>query len=226
MSDYAAAVSVYRKSVAAAAKKVQTADQDGSERARRKHRKTVEEAIAHFLASLDNTSNDSLKKIADGLKETFHVVDKPAPDGSLAAFLTDGHCYPREERIAMETKAKLKAFQARKEMLEMALTAPEVARMLGTSRQTPHDRAKNNTLLAVSEGNMLRFPLWQFDPDGPNGVLAGLPAVLKALEMPPYSKAVWMTRPHRDLDGKTPLDVLREGRVGRIVELARAAGAK
>lgn len=226
MSDYAAAVTVYRKSVAAAAKKVQTEEQDGSERARRKHRRTVEEAIAHFLASLDNTSNESLKKIADGLKEAFHVADKPAPEGSLTAFLTDGHCYSREERIAMETKAKLKAFQARKDLLEMSLTAPEVARMLGTSRQTPHDRAKNNTLLAVSEGNLLRFPLWQFDPDGPNGVIEGLPAVLKALELPAYSKAVWMMRPHRDLDGKTPLDVLREGRAGRVAELARAAGAK
>ncbi len=227
MSDYAEAVTVYRKSVAAAAKKVHNEESQpaSSEKLRRKYRRTVEDAIAHFLAHLDTTPNESLKKIAQTLKDAYHFEEPTAAEAPLAGFLTEGRTYTREERIAMETSAKLKAFRARQGLLSESLTAPEVAKMLGTSRQTPHDRAKNGTLLAINEGNLLRFPLWQFDPDGPNGVIAGLPQVLRALKMSAYSKAVWLTRPHLALNGDCPLDWLRQGKVQRVLDAAHGAGA-
>ncbi len=228
MSDYAEAVSVYRKSVAAAAKKVHTEELQPatSERIRRKYRRTVEDAIAHFLAHLDAAPNESLKKIAQTLKDAYHFEEPTAAEAPLAAFLTEGRTYTREERIALETSAKLKAFRARQELLSESLTAPEVAKMLGTSRQTPHDRAKNGTLLAITEGNMLRFPLWQFDADGSSGIIAGLPKVLRALNMSAYSKAVWLTRQHVALNGATPLDWLRQGKVQRVLDIANGAGAR
>ena len=149
MSDYAEAVTVYRKSVAAAAKKVQSEEQQpaSSERIRRKYRRTVEDAIAHFLAHLDTTPNESLKKIAQTLKDAYSFEEPTAAEAPLAGFLTEGRTYSPEERVAMETSAKLKAFRARQELLSQSLTAPEVAKMLGTSRQTPHDRAKKRYTL-------------------------------------------------------------------------------
>jgi hypothetical protein len=57
------------------------------------------------------------------------------------------------------------------------------------SRQTVHDRLKVGTLLGVLDQGKWRFPLWQFDVDGPNGVIDGLAQVLQALQVTNLAKA-------------------------------------
>jgi hypothetical protein len=96
---------------------------------------------------------------------------------------------------------------------------------LGTSRQTPHDRVSSQTLLAIKENGKLCFPSWQFDPAGPDGVLDGFPAVLKALEMSDYAKLNWLTRTNPLLDGQTPVQALKAGQKDRVLATATAAGA-
>ncbi|HET9014241.1 MAG TPA: helix-turn-helix domain-containing protein, partial [Thermomicrobiaceae bacterium] len=112
----------------------------------------------------------------------------------------------------------------RRELLAGALTASQVARLLGTSRQTPHDRLRAGTLVAVLEDGAWRFPAWQFDPNGDNGVVHGLPDVIRALDVSPIAKISWITRPNPLLDGDTPLACLKAGQVARVVALARAVG--
>jgi hypothetical protein len=103
--------------------------------------------------------------------------------------------------------------------------ADQVADLLQTrSRQTPHDRAKAGTLLAIRENGRLRFPLCQFDPEGPDGVVPGLAAVLTALDFSPLAKAAWLERPHPALDGQTPIERLRTGDLAGPVAIARCAG--
>ena len=106
-----------------------------------------------------------------------------------------------------------------------SLSAPEVATLLGTSRQTPHDRARAGTLLGVLDRGALRFPRWQFDPQGEDGVVGGLPEVLDALRLSPFGKAYWLSRPNPYLGDRSPVEALKEGELQGVRNLAESVGA-
>lgn len=125
--------------------------------------------------------------------------------------------------VETEIAGALEAFATRERLLAGALTAPAVARLLGVSRQTPHDRVKGGALLAVFDRGAWRFPAWQFDADAPEGVLPGLPETLHALDgMPPLSKVSWFTSP-KSLLPDTPLEMLRRGHPEEMREVVLAA---
>jgi hypothetical protein len=147
----------------------------------------------------------------------------PAAD-ALAASIA-GRTYNRQDRIQLEMETLARHFQHRRQLLDSAISATQVARLLGTSRQTPHDRVSSQTLLAIKENGKLCFPSWQFDPAGPDGVLDGFPAVLKALEMSDYAKLNWLTRTNPLLDGQTPVQALKAGQKDHALAAATAAGA-
>lgn len=128
------------------------------------------------------------------------------------------------ERVEAEVDVLMRSFQRRRDLLDGALTTAQVAGLLGTSRQTPHDRVASGTLLAVMDRGALRFPAWQFDPDGADGVVAGLPQAIRALDVSALAKVSWLTRANAMLDGMTPLATLKAGRDDEVVELARSVG--
>ena len=165
---------------------------------------------------------------ADLLSRISAALERPVTMDEHAALvdvLTGGQRYSAEERAALESAVLTRSFARRRELLAGAKTASEVAALLGTSRQTPHDRLGSGTLIAAYDNGAWRFPVWQFDPEGPDGVVPGLPAVIRALDVPPMAKVSWLTRPSPYLDGVTPLDVLKRGEVERVVTLARAVEA-
>ena len=165
--------------------------------------------VAEALASLDNV----LARSSDN-----------ACGASRARDLAGGRVYSPEEHLALEIDAQLRAFRARQELLADSLTAPQVAELLGTSRQTPHDRTRSGSLLAVLDRGQLRFPRWQFDPSGPDGVVLGLPEVIRALDVAPLAKVSWLTRPNPYLEDRTPLVALKAGERDRALDAARAVG--
>ena len=92
-----------------------------------------------------------------------------------------------------------------------AIGSAEVNELLATgSRQTVHDRLKAGTLLGILDQGKWRFPLWQFDAEGPNGVIDGLAQVLQALQVSNLAKARWLQKPHPVFGGSTPVDLLRQ----------------
>ena len=188
-------------------------------------RKAIDSILETVRESLNLLSEREVKQFARYVHDAKAESADSASRAELVLALTEGKDYNAAERVALASVAQARGFARRKALLEGSLTAPEVARLLGTSRQTPHDRVKSKTLLAVPDGGALRFPLWQFDAAGPNGALAGLPDVLRALNVPPYSQAAWLTRPNAQLQERTPLEELKRGRVRRVTEAARAAGA-
>ena len=131
-------------------------------------------------------------------------ADAP-PKRGIEAFIRDRS---QSERDDLRKRAMFALFEERKRLLHDSLSTTEVAEMLGTSRQTPHDRVKSKTLLAIEDNGQLRFPLWQFDAAGPNGVVEGLPDVLRALAAGALAQARWLTTASPVFDGKTPLDAL------------------
>ena len=131
-----------------------------------------------------------------------------------------------EDRLKTMFKSMLDYFAVRRALLADALTAPQVARLLCVSRQTPLNRAQANTLLAVQENGVWRFPAWQFSPEGENDVIGGLPETLDALEpRDSFAKLVWLTRPSKTLDGRQPVELLRAGERDRVIAAAQAVSA-
>lgn len=130
-----------------------------------------------------------------------------------------------QDSARLEFEALQARFARRRDLLQHCIGTNEVARLLAVrNRQTPLDRLKARTLLAIREQGQWRFPLWQFDPDGPDGVIAGLPEVLAALPVADLIKAQWLQRPQPQLDGQTPLRALRAGQLDRVLAEARAVG--
>ncbi|MGC4192679.1 MAG: hypothetical protein QM589_16170 [Thermomicrobiales bacterium] len=157
--------------------------------------------------------------------------DNGRPDLDVArtqpaiALLLGDKAPPLDEQMSQEIVLIKRSFSYRRRLLDASLSNTEVADLLGISRQTPHDRVANGTLLAVKDYNgALRYPIWQFDPEGPGGVVDGLPTVLRALQLTPWEKAGWLSREQLVLDGERPIDVLRNGGRDTVLALARSVG--
>jgi hypothetical protein len=139
-----------------------------------------------------------------------------------------GEALPAAGDMAQVRRANLlRAFAERRRLLAGALSVADVAELLGVGRQTPHDRARAGTLLAVKENGRLVFPDWQFDPEGPDGVVAGLPDVLRAMSDRPISalgRVRWFLTPKPLMGGRSPLDALRAGDVAAAAGEAEAIG--
>ncbi len=179
------------------------------------------EALQHLL---EQSSPEDLEIVSSRIERALESPEVPKGRRELVADLTGGREYSRQEKSALEMATLARSFRRRKELLEGALTAPEVAELLGTTRQTPHDRVRSGTLLAVLDRGAWRFPAWQLDPEGPDGVVEGLPEVLQALHVSPLAKASWLVRPNQYLEGRTPLETLREGRTETVRSVAETVG--
>jgi hypothetical protein len=87
------------------------------------------------------------------------------------------------------------------------------------SKQAVH---KRRNLLALKTGSgRVVYPAFQFTS---NGVLAGLEQVLEAVPatlVSPWTLASWLMSPDPDLDQDTPVQVLRDGGVARVVAAAQ-----
>jgi hypothetical protein len=93
--------------------------------------------------------------------------------------------------------------------------------MQGISRQRVDRRVKERTLLTVpGPSNRRLYPTIQFNRDG--SVVDGLKAVLDALPTRnPWAVLNFLVHPDRRLNGRKPIDVLKQGDVENVVSAAR-----
>lgn len=175
---------------------------------------------------LNQFTPDDLKLLAESIHDALNIPVGPEASSAsgLIVALIGGRRYSPEERVALKLQALLRSFRYRQHLLAESLTASQVADLLGTTRQTPHDRVRSNTLLAVSDRGAWRFPIWQFDPNGPEGVIAGLPDVLRTLTITPLAKVSWFVQPNPSLENRTPLDTLKAGERERVMMAAQGVG--
>jgi hypothetical protein len=181
--------------------------------ASRRRDQSLNQAMRKFRVILERLPAEDVERLSIDLDEALRAGTAPTST-------------PVRKQIVRQTvAAQADEFRVRQRLLAEALTAPEVAAHLNVSRQTPHDRVRAGTLLAIMDRGMLRFPAWQFDPTGPDGVLDGLPEVIRALgDMPTLSKIGWMVSP-KALLPDAPVEMLRHGTPAARREVLRAAEA-
>lgn len=165
-----------------------------------------------------------IETMTKAINTVLDTSEYSVAESDLALKLT-GRQYSQEESVELEITSLIRYFERRKELLQKSLTASEVANLLGTTRQTPHDRFNKKSLLAVKDNGVWKFPLWQFDPAGADGVIAGLPEVLKALEGSEFTKLNWLTSPNPYLNNLTPVEALKQGQKAKVINEAKALGA-
>lgn len=180
--------------------------------------------IAVLREVRDASSPEEMEQIATTIERALRPLAGAAPRPALIQDLTGDTGEDLPTSLDREAANMARYFALRRGLLADALTAPQVARLLGSSRQTPHDRAKAGTLLAIPDRGTQRFPRWQFDPQGPHGTLPGLPRVLKTLNVAPLEKAAWFVRPSPMLGDRSPAEALKAGETEQVMMLARGVG--
>lgn len=177
--------------------------------------------IASIVGEFHALEIETMTKAIDTVLDTSNISDAE----SVLALKLTGRQYSKQEAARLEITSLLRYFEKRKQLLQGSLTAKEVANLLGTTRQTPHDRFNKKSLLAVKDNGVWKFPLWQFDPAGADGVIAGLPEVLKALEGSEFTKLNWLTSPNPYLNNLTPVEALKQGEKEKVIQEAKALEA-
>jgi excisionase family DNA binding protein len=190
----------------------------------RRERKEVVADVNLFMALRNRLAQSDLRTLRNELAHAVVLDDTRGSQSREIHPVTGEPVLSESEQALLGFRSLLRFFEVRRELLDDALTAPQAAELLGVSRQTPLNRVKDGSLLAVLDRGAYRFPVWQFDPQGEDGVLAGLPDVLAALEpQQPLAKVIWLRRPNPTLAGREPVELLRDREIEPVVDAAHAA---
>jgi excisionase family DNA binding protein len=185
--------------------------------------KRLQDADAKLAERLPASALDAL---AQDTEEAISAVTSRESGRTRRSTITGEPVPSPAEMTRLRRKNLLEGFAERHRLLQGSLSVAEVAELLQVGRQTPHDRVKAGRLLAVRENGRLVFPDWQFDPDGPDGVLEGFADVLHALQGPlsPLGRIRWFLRPKVLLNGKTPVEALLAGQAHEAIAEANSVG--
>ncbi|MBS1998951.1 MAG: hypothetical protein JSS86_21645 [Cyanobacteria bacterium SZAS LIN-2] len=174
--------------------------------------------FAHFL--MVTIGPEGNKWLA---QRVFETTAAPEADFVFAKKIRARQLDPEKRRL-LEVTSLFRYFEHRKQLLENSLTAQEASELLSVTKQTIHDRTRDGKLIGLLENNVLRLPTFQFDPAGPNGIVAGLPEVMAAVHSSTFGKISWITAANRVFKGRAPIDILKEGRIDEVLEQARSLG--
>lgn len=128
------------------------------------------------------------------------------------------------ERRALELANLMRYYEQRAQLLRDSISASEAAKLLSVSRETVHERVRSSKMIGILENGVLRIPLCQFDASGPNGVLDGVPRILAELKVPDLEKLGWLSYPNQYLEGRTPIQALKDGDIDVVIMQGRAVG--
>ena len=169
-------------------------------------------------------SNRLAEDIKGAIERAFNQPCPTTQEQALADRIA-GRTFTREEKDKLVIESLKSAFIARHKLLQGSLTGSEVQEMLGLSSRMSHiNRVRNKTLLAIKDAGVWKFPVWQFDPEANDSVIEGLPETLKALEMSDIAKISWFTTPNSHLERKTPLEMLKMGKIAEVIDEAKGVG--
>jgi hypothetical protein len=174
-------------------------------------------------ACIVQSSPEALQRIVRAIEPKVISEESRALAKKIA-----GDDYVEGNLVLLELANLERYYERRRQLLENSITTPQVAKIIGCQAiTTVHDRRKAKTLLGLKDNGVYKFPLWQFDPEGDDGVINGFPEVLSALNVSDFAKLNWFNKPHRAFDGLTPIEILKKGELEDVEDLvieARAVG--
>ncbi len=98
-------------------------------------------------------------------------------------------------------------------------TLSEVAAILAISEQLIEQRRKAGELIAVRLAESYCYPACQFTP---HGIVTGLSEVLAVMPIRhAWMRLEWLLVPDEALEGLSPLEALRAGRLEDVIDIAR-----
>jgi hypothetical protein len=159
-------------------------------------------------------------------KSVINATAAPTDLVVLVRALSSGELLEDLRSVEPLAPAFIRGIEGQRRLLEDhggTLSAGQIGQMLGITRQAVDKRRQSHTLLALSMGRHgYRYPVWQLTKSGP---LPGLEDVLQALE--PHDEWMQITffvSKNPRLGDEAPVDMLRAGKVERVVNAARAYG--
>lgn len=173
----------------------------------------------------------SARAFLEVLQEAAGGSSAPLTAGERAFLLS--HAGISEEDLSEQGRAATRLELARDRFaldaaaLDGALSTSEVAALLGRAEANVRRSRLSGDLYAPNPGDPagLRFPRWQFTSAG--GVVPGLRRIIPVFprDTHPLAVARFMTQPHEDLDGMSPVEWLAgDGPVDPVVALVEDLG--
>ena len=177
--------------------------------------------VQNFITSM----SEETKKLLTEKLET--IVSQPITnqkEQTIANTIAQKTYTPQETRD-LELVNLMNSFSLRGELLKNTISTTKVTQLLGcSSRQTPLDRVKNQSLIAVKDSGQWKYPLWQFDAEGTDGVVEGLPEVIKTLQVSNLAKMSWLTSTNAVFESRTPIQMLKQGKLQQVINEAVGVG--
>lgn len=127
------------------------------------------------------------------------------------------------DTLRAENAARLEATRAA--ILTYAVNSDDAGEFISRSRPVVNRLAKAGELLAIQDGRYFKFPRWQFDEHSEDGLVPGFQVVLQVMDASPFRKAAWFISPNPHFDGRTPIELLREGQRDRVYEEAKTVAS-
>jgi biotin operon repressor len=193
-----------------------------------KTQKSTQKAIDRVLQASSQTPLKAtfLTRGIEGLieiAESDDLVDITASASNYEVLLA---ALQTPEAISLLTKrdplakAKLRGLKLKQQLIQAeggCANSEEIAEILGISRQAINKRRNQGQLIGLSRGKgKYIYPLWQFTDTGKT--LSGLEAVLEQLEqLDPWMQVAFFLNPNTRLEDKTPLEMLRIGKVESVI---------
>ena len=168
------------------------------------------------------TTEAAIKKVYEAI-EAYRPPEVPLDDFLLKVV---EKVNPEPTTDPEEQKAKnwvlASGILARKELEQAeggSLSSEEVADLLGLKHRpsVAYKRVAREVVAWRVTPGKWRYPRWQFSA---HGVLPGIKECLKALHTEGFGDMIFFLSPRYSLDGKRPLDLLREGKVEEAVKIA------
>jgi hypothetical protein len=173
-------------------------------------------AVAHVVNLLT-------RSVADGNHDGWLKEDQGSGLAVLVGWLNRPEVLAELQRsVNPITMARLRGLAVKERLLAAeggALSAKDIAKALGITRQAVDARRKRGALIGLTMGKRgYLYPSWQVG-------LEGLELVLNELQgYDPWAQLAFIMTPNVWLEGKRPLDVLRNGDILLALEAARTYG--
>jgi hypothetical protein len=177
-------------------------------------------------APLRQTDRDIVDEFQEVLERGRKRAD-PARLAQLAtiAFSNTFSSAKKENRLA---HALARGLSARQQLMEEeggSLSADDAAREIGLSKTAILNRFHNGRIIGWREErqNAVRFPVWQFHE---HKVIPGIEETLNALaqgdRLDDWGRVLFFLQKNLRLNGRRPLDCLRENNLGPVLLAAQA----